>query len=132
MTGPPRSSRPASRIDIIGTGITRTQPGGRDADPAERPGHGRGRSNVKPPNGATEREPEHPAATTLAVNTEEALLIRMCETANVRLSFILRSEECADIGELDQGFVEPRTRWSKWLQDKQDRASAERRRRQPG
>jgi Flp pilus assembly protein CpaB len=44
---------------------------------------------------------------TLAVSTEEAMLIRMCETANLQLSCVLLSEECGD-----------RSATEKWSPDK--------------
>jgi hypothetical protein len=56
---------------------------------------------------------------TLAVDTEEALLLRMCQTANVQLSCILRSEEAGDNKRWGMD------KWSKdgvkkWLQEQQE------------
>jgi len=80
-----------SRVDLIGTGVTRTQkvvgmmvlPNvlimAVDLEVRAPNEAGTGRMNIQ--------------VTSLALSTEEALLVRMCETANVQLSFILRSDD---------------------------------------
>lgn len=100
--------KPGHHIDLIGTGVTRSNKVvgmmvlpdvlvmavDVDTKPSDAAA---GRINIQ--------------MTTLAVNTEEAMLIRMCETANVQLSYILRSEEAGGRSGLENWSKEKVIRW---------------------
>jgi pilus assembly protein CpaB len=103
-----------SRIDLIGTGIGRNGivkgmvlipymlVMAVDLETAPPNGVGAGRMNIQ--------------VITLAASPEESLLIRLAETANVQLSFILKSDNSSDSskGPWDRDKV------VKWLNDQQD------------
>jgi Flp pilus assembly protein CpaB len=92
-----------SRIDIIGTGVTRRQQvvGLMVLPNVLVMAEG---VNITPPSGRAEGNMNIQLAS-LAVTTEEAMLIRMCETANLQLSCILRSPD-------DSGDRSANDKWS--------------------
>jgi len=105
--------KPGNRIDLIGTGVTRQQKVvgmmvlpdvlvmAVDVETRSSGDGAAGRLNIQ--------------LTTLALSTEEALLVRMCQTANVDLSYILRSEEGSRSG-LDKW---SRDKVIKWVENMQ-------------
>lgn len=102
-----------SRVDMIGTGVTKSQkvvgmmilPNilimAVDLEVRAPNEAGTGRMNIQ--------------VTTLALSTEEALLVRMCETANIQLSFILRSDESGNVNTANWS----RDKVVKWVEDMQ-------------
>jgi Flp pilus assembly protein CpaB len=106
--------KPGTRIDLIGTGVTRKQQVvGMMVLPdvlvmavdieTRSSGDSAGRLNIQ--------------LTTLALSTEEALLVRMCETANIQLSYILRTEGDSDKRNPLDGWSKDKVR--KWVENMQ-------------
>jgi Flp pilus assembly protein CpaB len=104
--------KPGSRIDLIGTGVTRQQ---RVVGAMILPNVLVMAVDIETKaGGAGEHGKINIQLTSLALNTEEALLVRMCETANVQLSYILRSDDDAGRGDANKGWS--RDKVMKWLE----------------
>jgi pilus assembly protein CpaB len=100
--------KPGDRVDILGTGVTRKQQvvGLMVLPNVLVMAEG---VEVRAPN-ETASGKQNISMVTVAVSTEEAMLIRMCETANLQLSCILRSEDGDRTG-LDDWSINGVKRW---------------------